>query len=104
MLVKFTVTEEDIRQGQENLQDYHLSRSRSCPVILAIRRTIGGSWQTGTYILADDDYDFQARLPDHVAHFIIAADKNSPGLEPFEFEMDIPDELLQEGFTQEGDS
>jgi hypothetical protein len=88
MQVTVSVTAEDIGRGRKMDEDW-------CPVALAAKRAVP-SWETGMCVFAyfiNIEGFFQIALPQQARDFIIAFDRYDP-VEPLEFEIDVPDDLL----------
>lgn len=98
MIIQFSVTESEIERGRPH-------SSCGCPIALAIRKRLSMVAIVGTRIQVvvprgggpDDNVDL-GKTPVRCGRFIGAFDSGDQDqvefLEPFEFELEVPDELL----------
>jgi len=99
--MQIEVTQEHIEKGQQ-------SNCVACPVALALRERLDSD--VTLYVASDHvfmvkfPHRVNLRLSAEVQKFIAGFDNKASGLNPFEFELDIPQEYLAESATNEDTS
>jgi hypothetical protein len=82
--MKFNVTAEDIAHGQAK-------DCANCPVARCMSRTLGYTILVGDDKAWPKNFGKNVRLPPHVVEFIARYDCDQQ-VQPFEFEIEIPEE------------
>jgi hypothetical protein len=94
MIAKIQVTAADIAHGLAG-------DCEECPIALAIYRALsdaGVRVGTGGVTLYREGTNAMLALPEAATKFIVRFDHDEP-VAPFEFELDVPDEVLTAGAT-----
>lgn len=83
MRVRIKVTQDDILCGVAG-------SPTGCPVSRAVQRELRGAWRVSNRVARGPDHATVAELPPDARHFIGYFDHYLP-VQPFEFDLEVPD-------------